>query len=64
MVRLGSKKYRQIQADLEGQGVTSCITRIDAHAYNLIINFKIEKVYKVRRSANKYLEKLLNCKTK
>lgn len=64
MRNFGARRNRIIRRKLDDLGIITDIRRVHSKRFELIVNFKIEKVYKNRESANVYLRKLLDTKTK
>ena len=57
------QKFTIIQRELDDLGFLSCINRIiTGKRYEVIVNGELKKQYKTRRSAKKYIIKLLNQK--
>ena len=54
----GNKNYRQMLADLDERGVNIRIQRIAPKWYEVHQNFRAVKKYKLRRSANKYIQNI------
>ena len=56
----GSKKYRQLQGELDKIGYMTAIVRQEKKNFLFIINGEIIKSFKKRESINKRIKKLHN----
>ena len=54
----GGGKYRRLQFELDEAGITALIRRVSAKWYEVHVNFEIKKKYRLRRSCNRFIEKL------
>lgn len=57
-MRTASKHIRSLMARLDQVGVNVSIVRVDTGRYELHRNFEIVRVYKQRRSCNRFIERL------
>lgn len=55
---LGSKKYRQMMAYLDGKGLMVSIERVSRKQFSLLVNGSILKTYKKRDSCNQKIVKI------
>lgn len=63
-MRLGSEKYRNMQAELDKEGIVTCINRVGPKRYQMIEGFEVKKEYRQRASCNRYITRLYNTKIK
>lgn len=49
------KKFKIIENELLKSGKHCCIVRVNPFAYNVIVDYKIKKIFKSRFSAKRYV---------